>query len=103
MSETVDTPEKVVEKAAAKPMAIRPWKVIVHNDDFTPIEFVIRVLMDHFGMNRGKATVLTLKIHENGSQVVGVYTREIAETKVAIVTKEAQSEGHPLRLTASSE
>ncbi len=73
------------------------FQVIMLNDDFTPMEFVIDVLQHFFGKNREAATQIMLKIHLDGRGVCGVYSHEIAETKVAQVMDAANSAGHPLQ------
>ena len=83
------------EQSKAKPP--RQYKVILLNDDFTTMEFVIEVLETIFGMNRERATQIMLKVHQEGSAVCGVYPKDIAETKVAQVTAYARQHEHPLR------
>lgn len=92
-SSTILAPERVGNKAP--PM----YKVILLNDDYTTMEFVIEVLQTIFAMERERATQIMLKIHNEGSAVCGVYSRDVAETKVAQVSMFAQQNGHPLRCT----
>lgn len=73
------------------------YKVLLHNDDYTTMEFVIEVLQRFFLINRERAQQLMLQVHNEGSAVCGIYTRDIAETKVTLVTEFAQQNGHPLR------
>ena len=73
------------------------FKVILHNDDYTTMEFVIEVLQRFFSIDSERAQQLMLQIHNSGSAVCGVYTRDVAETKVAQVTEYARQNGHPLR------
>lgn len=82
----------------AKPELKRPplYKVILLNDDYTPMEFVVHVLEVFFGMNREKATRIMLTVHTQGSAVVGLYPRDIAETKSEQVNQYAQENQHPL-------
>ena len=77
----------------------RLYRVILINDDFTPMEFVVEVLESVFGMQRTKATRVMLEVHTKGKGVCGVYGHEIAETKVAQVTAIAQQQQHPLLCT----
>ena len=82
----------------AKPKLKRPplYRVVLINDDYTPMEFVVEVLETVFGMERGKATRVMLEVHTKGKGICGVYSYEIAETKVAQVTSIAQQQQHPL-------
>ena len=75
------------------------YRVVLINDDYTPMEFVVEVLESIFGMERNKATRVMLEVHTKGKGVCGVYTYEIAETKVAQVTSIAQQQQHPLLCT----
>ncbi len=81
-----------------KPKHKRPslYKVILHNDDYTPMDFVVELLELFFAMNREKATGVMLKVHREGKAVCGVYTRDIAETKCAQVNQFARENEHPL-------
>jgi ATP-dependent Clp protease adaptor protein ClpS len=85
----------------AKPQLKQPplFKVLLLNDDYTPMDFVVRILEDFFGMNREKATQVMLHVHTRGRGVCGVYTHEIAETKVAQVSEFARRHQHPLLCT----
>ncbi|MDX8380003.1 MAG: ATP-dependent Clp protease adapter ClpS [Gallionella sp.] len=90
-SSTVLTPER------AKTTPPSMYKVILFNDDYTTMEFVIEVLQRFFAINSERAQQLMLQIHNEGSAICGVYSRDIAETRVAQVTEFAQQQGHPLR------
>lgn len=85
----------------AKPKLKEPplYRVVLINDDYTPMEFVVEVLERVFGMDRPKATRIMLEVHTRGKGVCGVYTYEIAETKVAQVNGYAQQHQHPLLCT----
>ncbi|MEE8281823.1 MAG: ATP-dependent Clp protease adapter ClpS [Gammaproteobacteria bacterium] len=85
----------------AKPKLKKPplFRVVLLNDDYTPMEFVVEVLELIFGMDRPKATRIMLEVHTKGKGVCGVYTYEIAETKVAQVSTYAQQNQHPLLCT----
>jgi ATP-dependent Clp protease adaptor protein ClpS len=89
----------VVEEA--QPRTKRPplYHVILLNDDFTPMEFVVDVLEHIFGMDRTLATRVMLEVHTRGKGVCGAYTYEIAETEVAQVTTYARQHQHPLLCT----
>ena len=85
----------------ARPKVKRPplYRVILVNDDYTPMEFVVEVLETVFGMERSQATRVMLEVHTRGKGICGVYSYEIAETKVAQVTNIAQQQQHPLLCT----
>jgi ATP-dependent Clp protease adaptor protein ClpS len=85
----------------ARPKLKKPplFRVLLINDDYTPMEFVVEVLELIFSMDRPKATRIMLEVHTKGKGVCGVYTYEIAETKVAQVTSYAQQHQHPLLCT----
>ncbi len=78
---------------------VRPdkFKVLLYNDDFTPMEFVVTVLEKIFGKGPAAATHIMLQIHRSGLGVAGVYMLEVAETKVAAVHNAAEQRGYPLR------
>ncbi|NKN31629.1 ATP-dependent Clp protease adapter ClpS [Marichromatium bheemlicum] len=85
----------------SRPQLRRPpqFKVLLLNDDYTPMDFVVEVLEGFFGMNREKATQVMLQVHTRGVGVCGVYTKDIAETKVAQVNDYARTNQHPLMCT----
>lgn len=87
-----------VVEAEAKPTLKRPpmYKVILLNDDYTPMEFVVHILERFFAMNREKAIQVMLAVHTQGSAVVGIFTRDVAETKSEQVNRYAQENQHPL-------
>lgn len=89
----------------AKPKTARPplYKVLLLNDDYTPMEFVVAVLERFFGMSHAQAFELMLTVHKKGVAVVGVFSYEIAETKVAQVMDFAQRHQHPLQCTMEKE
>ena len=72
------------------------YTVLLLNDDFTPMDFVVRVLQKFFSMNRERATQIMLKVHMEGQGVCGVYPRDVAATKVDQVTVYARANQHPL-------
>ncbi len=88
--------ELVVEQARPKTKQPPLFKVVLHNDDYTPMEFVVEVLEQFFSMNREKATQIMLHVHTRGKGVCGIYTKDIAETKVAQVNEYSRQHQHPL-------
>ena len=88
-------------KLAVKPKTKTPplYRVLMMNDDYTPMDFVIEVLTKFFRMDSEKATQLMLTVHYKGKAVCGVYTAEIAETKVMQVNQYARNNQHPLKCT----
>jgi len=85
----------------AKPKLKQPpkYKVLLMNDDYTPMEFVVHVLESFFSLNREKATQVMLNVHTKGMGVCGVFTRDIAETKVELVNSYSRENQHPLKCT----
>lgn len=90
----------LVKPTTKKP---RRYKVLLHNDDFTTMEFVVFVLLRVFRHTQASATRLMLTIHSQGVGCAGVYTAEIAETKVDQALRMAQEAGHPLQCTMEPE
>ncbi|NUN12887.1 MAG: ATP-dependent Clp protease adapter ClpS [Myxococcales bacterium] len=88
-----------------RPKTKRPrlYKVLMHNDDYTTMEFVVYVLMTLFRKTQTEATQIMLHIHTKGIGVCGVFTRDIAETKVSQVTQLARENGMPLLCTMEPE
>ena len=84
--------------APAKPQLKKPplYRVILLNDDYTPMEFVVQVLEQFFGMGREKATQVMLAVHTQGKGVCGIYPQDIADTKASQVNQCARDSGHPL-------
>ena len=81
----------------------RLWRVLLLNDDYTPMDYVVQVLEQFFRKTEQEAELIMLAVHHKGQGVAGVYTRDVAETKVAQVTAHARREGHPLRVVAEPE
>jgi ATP-dependent Clp protease adaptor protein ClpS len=79
------------------------YKVLLLNDDYTPMEFVVHILEEFFGKSRDEAVEIMLHVHNRGVGVCGVYTFEIAETKVAQVIDKARRNEHPLQCTMEKE
>ncbi len=86
----------VVDKARPKLAKPPLYKVVLLNDDYTPMEFVVEVLQIFFTLNWEQAHVVMLHVHQKGKGVCGVFTREIAETKVALVNEYSRNSKHPL-------
>ncbi len=93
--------EGSVTVQAARPKLKRPpmYKVIILNDDYTPMDFVVMILEKFFAMNREKATRIMLQVHTRGAGVCGIFSRDIAETKVAQVENYSRQHNHPLKCT----
>ncbi len=88
-----------------KPKTKRPpmYKVMLLNDDYTPMEFVVHILERYFSLTHAESFEIMLTVHKKGLAVVGVFTREIAETKVAQVMESARQNQHPLQCTMEKE
>ena len=84
-------------------MKPKMYKVILHNDDYSTFDFVIAVLMDIFNKSKDEAVELTFKVDKEGFAVVGIYTKDIAETKVSLVKIMAKDNGYPLLATMEEE
>ena len=87
----------------AKHEKVRRFKVVLHNDDYTTMEYVIEVLRRFFHKGETEALHVMLTVHKKGKAVAGIYPRDVAETKVAEVIGHARERGHPLLLTAEPE
>ena len=85
----------------ARPLVEEPkrYKVILVNDDFTPMEFVVEVLREFFNLDEETATRVMLNVHTKGKGVCGIFSKDIAETKVVIVNEFARESEHPLLCT----
>ncbi len=94
---------KAEEKTVVKIAPPKLWKVLLMNDDHTPMEFVIELLMQLFGHSETSAKDITLEIHNTGSGVAGIYNYEIAEQRALEATKISRKNGHPLRIQVESE
>jgi ATP-dependent Clp protease adaptor protein ClpS len=87
----------VVERRAARVKPPALYQVVMLNDDYTPMEFVVMVLRHFFQRDADTATHIMLKIHHEGRGICGVYPKDVAATKVELVLTAARREGHPLQ------
>ena len=87
----------VLERVPLKVKPPQMYQVVMLNDDYTPMEFVVVVIQEFFGKDRETATQIMLKIHLDGKGVCGVYSRDVASTKVDQVMDAAREAGHPLQ------
>ncbi len=93
------TKDAVKERTSSKVKEPRQFNVVMHNDDFTTMEFVVEVLIDIFHKDEVTAQAIMLGVHKNGKAVVGKYPYDIAATKVAAALSRAKQEGYPFRMT----
>ena len=94
----MSTDIKIEEKTSIKVSEPKRWKVIILNDDHTPIDFVIAMLIEVFKHTMDSATTVTMQVHETGSGIAGFYDFEIAEVKAVEATKMARENGFPLQI-----
>lgn len=94
-----------VAEAEAKPKLKKPpmYKVIILNDDYTPMEFVVHILQAFFNLTHEKAQNVMLNVHQKGKGVCGVYTHDVAETKVDLVNDYSKQNQHPLLTTMEAD
>ena len=95
--ETRHDPSTVLERKETRVKPPPMFQVVLLNDDFTPMEFVVSVLQKFFGMGREQATQIMLKVHRDGRGVCGVFPRDIAATKVEQVSSYSRQHQHPLQ------
>jgi len=95
--------EEGAVKSRGKTKKPRKYKVVLHNDDYTTMEFVVWVLQQVFHHTPASAARIMLHVHRNGIGIAGVYTREVAETRVSQVIDLAREAGHPLQCTMEPE
>ena len=93
----------VIVKTRPKTKTPSMYKVLMLNDDYTPMEFVVHVLEKIFGKNRSEATRIMLHVHQRGVGMCGVFTYEVAESKVSSVVDYARRNQHPLQCTLEKE
>jgi len=98
------TTDTILEEKTKQRLKEPPkYKVVVFNDNYTPVEFVIAMLVAVFRKNQDDAVALTLQIHNDGAAIAGVYSHEIAEQKVNDAINLARANGHPLQLKSELE
>jgi ATP-dependent Clp protease adaptor protein ClpS len=98
------TPDgRVLERADAQTRLPPRYRVLLHNDDYTTMEFVVGVLEGIFGKSPAEAFRIMMHVHQGGIGVCGAYPYEIAETKVALVHEQARASGFPLRASLEEE
>ena len=97
-SENVDVLEKP-KKRVKKLQPPKKYAVILHNDDYTPMVFVVWILMEFFNKNEEQANSITFEVHKKGSGIAGVYDYQIAEQKIADVAESAKENSYPLQVT----
>ncbi|MDT8857069.1 ATP-dependent Clp protease adapter ClpS [Paracoccaceae bacterium Fryx2] len=98
-----DDETSILTKTRSKTQRPPLYKVLLLNDDYTPMEFVVHVLERFFGLNHAQAFEIMLTVHKKGLAVVGVFSFEVAETKVAQVMDFARRHQHPLQCTMEKE
>ena len=94
-----DAQEGVISETRDEVREPSRYKVFIHNDDYTTMEFVVEILMRIFNRSMEDATLTMLKVHREGAGLCGVYTHEVAETKVGAVHAVARDRGFPLKCT----
>ena len=92
-----------VQEARPKLKLPALYKVVLNNDDYTPMDFVVEILENFFSMNVEAATRIMLDVHKSGKGICGIFSREIAETKVAQVNNYSRENQHPLLCTMEKE
>ena len=97
----IDVKDREKEKHKLQPP--KKYKIVFHNDDFTPMEFVTILIMDVFHKSKVAAETITLMIHHKGKGIVGVYSKEIAEMKVKMCHEWIKTYQHPLLVTLEQE
>lgn len=93
----------IKEKTNIKIKEPKKYKVIMHNDDFTPMDFVIYILIDIFNKNENDAYKIMMTVHKSGKAVVAIYSYDIAKTKAQLAMDIAREEGFPFKITVEEE
>lgn len=99
----MSTEISTIEKTKTKVKEPSKWKVLFLNDDFTPMEFVVALLISVFKHDTDSATTIMLQVHESGAGIAGIYEFEIAEVKAVEATKIARENGFPLQIKIEQE
>jgi ATP-dependent Clp protease adaptor protein ClpS len=98
-----DRDEDIEVEERQKTAVPKRYKVLFHNDDYTTMEYVVEVLRRFFHKSETEALHIMLTVHKKGKAIVGLYPRDVAETKVAEVMRDARDRGHPLLVTTEAE
>lgn len=98
----VGAKEQIREDTRTKVRIPRQYQVLIYNDDFTPMDFVVQVLVEIFEKEESEAVELMLSVHRGSRAVAGIYPRDIARTKAAEAVEWAREEGYPLKVEAES-
>lgn len=88
--------ELPIQEAKVELKQPKMYQIVMHNDDYTPMEFVVAILESFFNMDRARATQVMYEVHLTGKAVCGTFSRDVAETKVDQITEYARSHEHPL-------
>lgn len=96
MATSVHSDTQTAQQVAPDKLQAPRWKVVLLNDDYTPMEFVVTILQRYFQHSQQEAMMIMLQVHHQGRAVAGTYTAEIAETKAAQVNQAARQRQHPL-------
>lgn len=99
MDREEDRDTTVKDRSEIRTQPPKMYAVIMHNDDFTPMEFVVEMLVKYFGKSTEDAVRVMYEVHRSDKGIAGVYTREIAETKVSQVLEESKLGGYPFKLS----
>lgn len=97
MAKTLPTGDTAIKPSDVKPKLPSMYKVLLLNDDYTPMEFVVETIQRFFNKSREQATQIMLKVHTEGMGICGVYPQDIAETKMTQVLNHARESQHPLQ------
>ena len=99
----MSTDTQIKERTTVSLQPPKMWKVVFHNDDSTPMDLVIAILMKIFKHDQRRATDLTMEVHNEGSAIAGIYSYELAEQRAIEGTSMARDNGAPLKITAEED